>query len=65
MGSQVISRHQRRFIDGTPWSLQTSYYPMGFVVKGADRSPTPATSRAASYDTWRTPSASGRSDIAA
>jgi GntR family transcriptional regulator len=36
-GSQVISRHQRRYIDGTPWSLQTSFYPMGFVHKGADR----------------------------
>jgi GntR family transcriptional regulator len=36
-GSQVISRHQRRYIDGTPWSLQTSFYPMGFVLKGADR----------------------------
>jgi len=37
IGSQVISRHQRRYIDGTPWSLQTSFYPMGFVLKGADR----------------------------
>jgi GntR family transcriptional regulator len=36
-GSQVISRHQKRSIDGTPYSLQTSFYPMGFVVKGADR----------------------------
>lgn len=36
-GSQVISRHQKRYIDGTPWSLQTSFYPMGFVLKGADR----------------------------
>jgi len=36
-GSQVISRHQRRYIDGTPYSLQTSFYPMGFVLKGADR----------------------------
>jgi GntR family transcriptional regulator len=36
-GSQIVSRHQRRFIDGTPWSLQTSFYPMGFVLKGADR----------------------------
>lgn len=36
-GTQVISRHERRYIDGTPWSLQTSFYPMGFVVKGADR----------------------------
>lgn len=36
-GSQVISRHQKRFIDRTSWSMQTSFYPMGFVVKGADR----------------------------
>jgi len=36
-GSQVVSRHQRRYIDGTPWSLQTSFYPMGFVLKGADK----------------------------
>jgi GntR family transcriptional regulator len=35
--SQIISRHQKRFIDGTPWSMQTSFYPMGFVLKGADR----------------------------
>jgi GntR family transcriptional regulator len=34
-GSQVISRHQRRYIDGTAWSLQTSFYPMGFVLQGA------------------------------
>ena len=37
VGSQVISRHQRRYVDGTPWALQTSFYPMGFVIKGADR----------------------------
>jgi GntR family transcriptional regulator len=36
-GSQVISRHQKRTIDGTPGSMQTSFYPMGFVVKGANR----------------------------
>ena len=36
-GSQVVSRHQKRYIDGTPWSLQTSFYPMGFVLKSADR----------------------------
>jgi GntR family transcriptional regulator len=36
-GAQVISRHERRYIDSTPWSLQTSFYPMGFVLKGADR----------------------------
>jgi GntR family transcriptional regulator len=36
-GSQVISRHQRRYIDGTPWSLQTSFYPRGLAAQGADR----------------------------
>jgi GntR family transcriptional regulator len=35
-GSQVVSRHQKRFIDGTPWSLQTSFYPRGLAVQGAD-----------------------------
>jgi GntR family transcriptional regulator len=35
--AQVISRHQQRFIDETPWSLQTSYYPLDFVTKGASR----------------------------
>lgn len=34
--AQVVSRHQKRYIDGTPWSLQTSFYPYGFVLKGAD-----------------------------
>jgi GntR family transcriptional regulator len=36
-GSRVVSRHQKRYIDNTPWSLQTSFYPMDFVLKGADR----------------------------
>jgi GntR family transcriptional regulator len=36
-GEQAISRHQQRFIDGTPWSLQTSFYPIEFVTKGATR----------------------------
>lgn len=36
-GTRVISRHQRRFIDGIPWSLQTSFYPHGFALQGADR----------------------------
>jgi len=35
--SQVISRHQKRYIDGTPWSLQTSFYPRGLAVRGADK----------------------------
>jgi GntR family transcriptional regulator len=34
-GTNVVSRHQQRLIDGTPWSLQTSFYPMMLVQKGA------------------------------
>jgi GntR family transcriptional regulator len=36
-GTRVVSRHQQRFIDDDPWSLQTSFYPMDFVIKGAER----------------------------
>ena len=36
-GTQVVSRRQERFIDGTPWSLQTSYYPMDLITQGAIR----------------------------
>lgn len=36
-GIQAISRHQKFFIDDTPWSLQTSFYPMDFVIEGASR----------------------------
>jgi GntR family transcriptional regulator len=36
-GAEVISRHERRYIDGTPWSMQTSYYPMEFAYRGAER----------------------------
>jgi GntR family transcriptional regulator len=35
-GSEVISRHERRFIDGLPWSMQTSYYPVEFADRGAE-----------------------------
>jgi GntR family transcriptional regulator len=31
----VVSRHQARYIDDIPWSLQTSFYPMDFITKGA------------------------------
>jgi len=34
-GTQVVSRHESRHIDGIPWSLQTSFYPMDFITKGA------------------------------
>ena len=37
VGGTVISRHQQRYIDGTPWSLQTSFYPMDLVSQGAAR----------------------------
>jgi GntR family transcriptional regulator len=36
-GTEVISRHERRFIDDTPWSMQTSFYPMEFADRGAER----------------------------
>jgi GntR family transcriptional regulator len=40
-GADVISRHERRFIDDTPFSMQTSYYPAEFAERGAEglRSP--------------------------
>jgi GntR family transcriptional regulator len=36
-GSEVVSRHERRFIDGLPWSMQTSFYPAEFADRGAER----------------------------
>jgi GntR family transcriptional regulator len=30
----VVLRHQARFIDDIPWSLQTSFFPMEFVTSG-------------------------------
>jgi GntR family transcriptional regulator len=33
----IVSRHYQRSIDGTPWSLQTSFYPMSLVERGALR----------------------------
>jgi GntR family transcriptional regulator len=40
--AHVVSRHQERFIDGTPWSLQTSFYPMSLVERGATQLLLPA-----------------------
>jgi GntR family transcriptional regulator len=36
-GGQVLSRHYQRFIDGVPFSLQTSFYPMSLILEGATR----------------------------
>jgi GntR family transcriptional regulator len=36
-GTQVVSRTQDRFIDGIPWSRQTSFYLMEFITKGATK----------------------------
>jgi GntR family transcriptional regulator len=36
-GAEVISRHEKRFLDGTAWSLQTSFYPMSLASQGARR----------------------------
>ena len=33
--SQVVSRSQDRYIDRIPWSIQTTFYPMDFINKGA------------------------------
>jgi GntR family transcriptional regulator len=35
LGSQVVSRSQERFINGIPWSRQTTFYLMDFITKGA------------------------------
>jgi GntR family transcriptional regulator len=34
-GESFLSRHQERYIDETPWSLQTTFYPMSLVERGA------------------------------
>ena len=36
-GTEVISRHRKRYIDGVPWALETSFYPGEFADRGADR----------------------------
>jgi len=36
-GTEVVSRHQERFLDDTPWSLQTTFFPMALVEAGATR----------------------------
>jgi GntR family transcriptional regulator len=35
--TQLVSRHEQRYIDDLPWSLQTSFYPMEFITRGAAR----------------------------
>ena len=37
VGATLVSRHQQRHIDGTPWALQTSFYPMDLIQGGAAR----------------------------
>jgi GntR family transcriptional regulator len=36
-GTQVVSRRRERFVGGTPWSLQTTFYPMDLVSLGGGR----------------------------
>jgi GntR family transcriptional regulator len=36
-GDSVVTRHQQRYIERVPWSLQTSFYPMSLVHNGATR----------------------------
>jgi GntR family transcriptional regulator len=35
-GSQVITRRQERHVDGIPWCLQTTAYPLELAERGAD-----------------------------
>lgn len=35
VGAELVSRHQQRSMDGIPWSLQTSFYPMSLIERGA------------------------------
>ena len=35
-GAQVVSRRRQWFMDGSPWSLRTSYYPFEFVAVATD-----------------------------
>ena len=37
IGTEVISRHRKRYIDGKAWSLETSFYPGEFADRGAAR----------------------------
>jgi GntR family transcriptional regulator len=32
-GAEVIARHQNGYVDGLPWSRQTSYYPRSLVAR--------------------------------
>ena len=34
--TEVISRHERRYVENDAWSMQTSYYPMEFADRGAE-----------------------------
>lgn len=36
-GTTIVSRHKQRFINGVPYSLQTTFYPMSLVEQGAVR----------------------------
>lgn len=36
-GTQTVLRRQQQYIDEIPWSLQTSYYPMDLVTRGATK----------------------------
>ena len=35
--AEVTSRHDRRYVDSAPWSMQTAFYPMEFAAQRAER----------------------------
>ena len=63
-GTEVISRHRKRYIDDLPWALETSFYPGNSPTAEPTSSAGPATSRRARSTISGTQSRSGRSAIA-
>lgn len=37
VGTEVISRHRKRYIDENAWSMETSFYPGEFADRGAEK----------------------------
>ena len=61
-GDEVVSRHQQRFIDDTPWSLQTSFYPMSWWSRAPTSSSRPSNIEEGTVDYLARTAASGRPD---
>ena len=51
-GIEVVSRHEKRSIDGTPWSMLTSFYPLDSWTAEPPGLPGRATSKKEPSSTW-------------